>query len=151
MALVSGGLAAYSSYSQGKAQQANAKYNAKVAQNQALQTNMEARENVRRQSRNNESQLSAARARLANQGSVATAGAPLALMGDVAGELELGILDAYRSADAQRSNFLAESAIEKNRGKQASGAGKLMAVSSILGAGATAYGNYQTGKRTGLF
>ena len=72
MTLVSGAMSAYGSYQQGKAAKYNADYNAKLAENQAEQGQMEARENVRRQSKNNESQLSAARARFANQGAVST-------------------------------------------------------------------------------
>jgi hypothetical protein len=142
---------ARNAYQQGKAAQANHNYNAKLAEAQVEQGSMEARENVRRQSRNNESQLSAARARFANQGSIATKGAPLAMMGDIAGELELSVLDAYRGADANRSNLMMQAQMERQRGKEAKRAGKLMAISSILSTGAQAAGNIKTGQRTGVF
>jgi len=149
MTLVSGVMSANASYQQGKAAKYNADYNAKLAENQAEQGQMESRENARRQLKNNQEQLSAARARFANQGAVSNAGAPLAMMGDIAGELELGVMDAYRSADIQRTQMLGQARLEKYRGKQAYSSGKLLAGTQLLSTGASLFGNYSAGKRTG--
>ena len=72
-------------------------------------------------------------------------------MGDIAGELELSVLDAYRGADANRTSLLNQGRMERFRGKDAARAGKLMAASTLIKTGANAYSNYSTGKRTGLF
>lgn len=151
MSLVSGVLSAHQTYQQGKAAKYNADYNAKLAKNQAEQGQMEARENVRRQQKNNEAQMSSARARLANQGAIATQGAPLAVMGDIAGQLELSVLDAYRGADANRTRLLQQASLEKARGRDAMRAGRLMAFGTLAQTGATLFSNVKTGNRVGVF
>lgn len=150
MSLVGGGIAAYSQYQKGAAQEANAKYNANLAESQAEMQNLEARENVRRQRRNNEQQLATARAQLAAQGSVANAGAPLELMGEIAGELELQVLDSYRKSESQRSALYNQAKLDRRKGKTASKAGKLMALSTGLSTGVDFYDKREEGKRTGI-
>lgn len=151
MTLVSGAVSAYSSYQKGKAEDANHKYNASLAESQAKQQEMEAQENARRGWKNAEEQLASVRARLANQGSVANTGAPLAVMGDIAAELELGIDDAYRQAEIQRTNLLQEAKIQRWQGAQSKKAGKLMAVSTLLGTGADLAFKMREYKRSGLY
>ncbi|MDC0088171.1 hypothetical protein OAI07_01370 [Akkermansiaceae bacterium] len=148
---LTGVLGAVSKYQQGKAEQANHEYNAQVSENQAQQVQLEAEENARREWKNNEQQLSSARAQLANQGAVSSSGAPLSVLGDISGQLELNIQDGYRQASIQRQSLYQDAKISRVQGDNAASAGKLMAFSSLIGTGTQAFGNFKTGTSSGLF
>lgn len=150
MTAVSGAVSAYSQYQQGKAQQANHEYNAQLAENQAEQGQMEARENAKRGWKNNEEQLASVRARMANEGAVGNQGAPLAVMGDIAGELELNVQDAYRGAQIQRTNLYQSAKISRREGKSANKAGKLMALGTLIKTGSSFDSNYTKGISSGV-
>lgn len=140
LALVGGAVSAFSSYQQGKAQEANFEYNAEVAKNNAIQTQQEGRENVRRGFENAEEQLASVRARQAAGGSISTQGAPLAVTGEIATELQLGILDNYRQTEIQRTNFINDANISRFQGEQAATSGLLQGVSGLVSTATNAFG-----------
>ena len=149
--MAAGGLfQAFSQYQQGKAQAANAKYNAALAKNQAEQGRMEAVENFKRAKRNSEQQLSKARAAAAASGTVISQGSTLDVMGDISKELELEIQDNYRAAQVQRGNLLAKSAQYKQQAKDAKRAGKLMAIGTLFKTGSQMAFNQQLAGNTRL-
>ena len=149
---IGGGLvSAFSSYQQGKAQEANFEYNAQVARNNAIQTEQEGRENVRRGFENAEEQLASVRARQAAGGSISTQGAPLAVTGEIATELQLGILDNYRQTEIQRVNFLNDAAISSFQGEQASRSGLLQGAAGLVSTATTAFDNFSSGRSSGAF
>lgn len=147
---VSGAIGAYSQYQQGKAEQANHEYNAKLAENQAEQGQDEARENARRGWKNNEEQLASIRARSASSGSVSNVGSALAVMGDISAELELGVQDAYRGAQIHRTSLLKSAENSRLQGRAAAKSGRLMALGSLVGTAAKLKTNIGTYKKTGL-
>ena len=132
MTALGGAFGAYTQYQQGKAQQANHEYNAKLARNQALQLDAEARENAWRARRNNERELARVRARLANQGGASNMGSSLNVMGNVAKELELRVMDDWRAAEVKRASLMAQSAFDRTRAKQAGSIAPLMAAGTLL-------------------
>lgn len=102
-ALVVSAAGAYMSYDaaqeQAKATKATAAYNAKVQENEAIQADMEAREEIARTRRQNKRLLAEQRASVAGSG-VAMAGSPLEVLGDNAAMYELNALDQARAATA---------------------------------------------------
>jgi hypothetical protein len=148
---IGGVMGAVGQYQQGKAQEAAGKHNAQIMRNQAETTAQEARENSKRARGNNERQLASMRARLASQGTGVTEGAPLAVLGDAASELELQVLDGYRSAENHRSALLTQADTSVWKGKQAKRASRVSAFGTLLSTGYNTYSGYRTGKKTGVF
>jgi len=146
---VSGIASAGAAYQQGKAQEANHEYNAQLAENQAKQTELEQRENARRGRKNAEEQLATVRARNAAGGSVSNSGAALAVMGDIAGELELGVQDEFRQASIQRNHLVHSARVQRFQGRDAARSGKLLAASSLIGTGTKLSGNFKPSKSSG--
>lgn len=146
---VSAGTAAYGQYSAGKAEEAMNNRNAEQADELAKQKNWEALENSRRQRANNDRILSSARARLAALGSPLSTGAPLEILGDVAGKLELEVLDAYRSAETEMSAIRNGSQMQRWAGTQAANAGTMQAAGTLLSGltqlGSSGYQAYRSG------
>tara|TARA_R110001632_G_C11351996_1_gene418502 strand:+ start:1563 stop:2069 length:507 start_codon:yes stop_codon:yes gene_type:complete len=151
IAAIGGVIAAYGSYQQGKAQEYAAEHNAQVARNQAKATEEEARENSKRQRGNNERMLATMRANLASQGTGLSDGSSLAILGETASELELSVLDNYRSAESQRSSLLNQASTEIWQGKEAKRAGTINAFSGLLGTAGKAAGNYVDGVNSGAY
>jgi len=83
-------------------------YNAKVAENEALRTEQEARERARRMRAENERMLG-----------VTSEGSPLMIMADTAGLAELAVADELYKADAQRSGLFTQAALEQFKGRMA--------------------------------
>lgn len=138
MGMMAGGglFGAFTQYQQGKAQAANAKYNAALARNQAEQGRMEAVENLKRARRNADQQLGRARAAAAAGGTVITEGSTIQVIGDIGKELELEIQDNYRKAQIARGNLLARASMFDAEARDAKRAGKLMAFGTLLNTGA---------------
>lgn len=90
-----------------------ADYNARLLENQALQTEMDARENIRRKRAENKRYASMQRARFAASG-VTEEGSPLEVMSDTAALLEMDALEVNRQAQI-RMNELRAGASETRR------------------------------------
>jgi hypothetical protein len=105
-------------YQQAQGQAAIFDYNARVAQNEAKRTEMEARERARRMRLENERALGAQRAAYGKAG-VTSAGSPLMVMAETAGLGELAVSDELYKADAQRSGLYTQAALEQFKGRMA--------------------------------
>lgn len=110
-------ISASQQYDQAKAnaknQQALMDYNARQEQREARTEEAEAQEAARRQHFEDERFKSMQRAAYGKSGAAITAGSPLAVLGDTAADLELGIQDTHRSGAraynqrmAQANSFL---------------------------------------------
>jgi len=100
---------------QKKAVKATAEFNSKVQENEAIRVEQENTENARRNRVQNRRLLGKQRAAVAKSG-VTTAGSPLELMAETAGELELGILDANRVAQAKQTQARAKASLIRFEG-----------------------------------
>ena len=149
--IVSGAVGVASQYQAQRAQATNARYNADLARNQAEQSRMEAEENFRRRGKNKEQQLARVRARLANQGSVATVGTPLAVLGDHASELELEIMDAYNSAESKRQGLVQQSAQFREQSKSIRRGSKFSLMGGLADLGSQTYFNNKYRQKIGMF
>ena len=135
--LAGAGISAYSSYQQGQAQNDMAKYNAKVAENQATSEADVAHENSKRQREMNRRQLSAIRSRMAGSGVSQSQGSSLDVLGAAASELELQTLDLFREGEAKQTAYRNQAGIERWQGEQAATAGKIGAIGSLIGGAAS--------------
>ena len=129
-------VSAYGQYQSGQAQKAAANYNARVQEAQAIQQDMENRENIRRERKSGQGLLSSQRQKLGASGVVIQTGSPLEVLGRTAGELELRAQDAARAGRSNLQYGLSQAQMTKWEGKQAAKAGVLGATGTILqGAG----------------
>lgn len=122
-----------------------ADYNAKVQENQAIQSEMESREQLRRQQQANKRFRATQYAAIAKSG-IALAGSPLEVLGDTAGQMELDNLDQQRLARQQQAQLrsgaqatLMEGAAQA-KGYQLQGYGTILSGASSL---ASQYGSYK--------
>lgn len=138
--LVGSAVSAYGQYQAGKAQQKAADYNSRVQEAQAIQADMESRENMRRERRAGKDFMSSQRQKLGSSGVVIQAGSPLELLGRTAGELELKAQDAARAGRSNLQYGLSQSKMTKWEGKQAAKAGTIGAAGTILSGVGSAIG-----------
>jgi hypothetical protein len=137
------GVAVYGQVQQAQTAKAMGAYNAKLAENQALQAEMDAAENTRRKRMENRRMLATQRSRLAKAG-VLEAGTPLEVMAETAGNLELETLDYARSVRMQATGLRAQGAMDKAMGSAQARAAYIGAGASLLsGAASTAGMGYQ--------
>lgn len=136
------GVSAYSSYQSGKAQQAAANYNAKLAENEALAAEQATRAETQRMRTQAKRTSASQRASYAKSGAVISEGTPLITMAEQAGEMELDILNTqrtgYNSAQASRN----QAKLYKYTGKQAASAGTIGAGASLLTGSANTISQY---------
>lgn len=95
------GMGVYGQIQQGKAAVAAAQYNQKLAEAEAKNKEVEFVEGSRRARTNQDRQMSAIRARLANSGVQTTTGSPLDIFGDTASAFQTSVSDAARAANMQ--------------------------------------------------
>ena len=150
--LLATGVGSYLNYRGAKEQQKTAsnvsEYNAQLQEQEAMQIDMEARENLRRARRANKAFGSTQRAKVAASGVLMT-GSPLENISENLGRLEIDALDRDRMARvaAQRAQSGANltrmegSSVASGYGKQATGS-LLAGASNILGSG---FGFYRQG------
>jgi hypothetical protein len=92
-----------------------AEYNARLMENQALQTDMDARENIRRQRVEAKRYQATQRARFAKAG-VTEEGSPLEVMAETAALLEMDAQEVNRQARVRTAELAAGAAEERRRG-----------------------------------
>jgi len=142
-ALVGTGVAVYGQMEQAKTAKAMGRYNAQVAENQALQMEMDSRESVKRRREQNRRLISTQRTGYAASG-VTIDGSPLEVMADTAGILELETLDYARQQSQQAASLRAQGAADKAMGANQARAAYIGAGASLLsGAGSAAGSAYQ--------
>ena len=140
-------VSAYGQYQSGQAQKAAANYNARVQEAQAIQQDMENRENIRRERKSGQGLLSSQRQKLGASGVVIQTGSPLEVLGRTAGELELRAQDAARAGRSNLQYGLSQAQMTKWEGKQAATAATLGAAGTLLQGTGQAISMYKTGKK----
>lgn len=118
----------YGQRQQAKTAKAMGEYNAKLAENQALQAEMDATETLRRRRTTNDRILATQASRYAKAG-VVEEGTPLAVLAETAGILEMENLDMSRQA-GQKASYLRQEAM----GSRALGANQSRAYNIQAGA-----------------
>ena len=125
-----------------------AKYNAKLQNQQATQTNLVAAENARRKTRENARIIGAQRAAIGASG-LAMAGTPLAVLGETAMMLQRDILDIGFDSANQSRNLRAAANLSIYEGKSNASALKTSALATGISGVASAATGY--GQAKGLF
>lgn len=134
--IVGAGVGAYGAVEQGRSARAAGKFNAKVLENEAMRTEMEGRESIRRRRKDNVRVMGRARARLGKAG-VTEQGSPLEVMAETAGALELAALDERRAINAEASRLRSSAGMALWEGKQAGVAGAIQAGTTLFSGAAS--------------
>jgi hypothetical protein len=133
------GVAVYGQVEAAQTAKKMGEYNAKLAESQAAQIDLDSRESVKRRREQNRRFLGTQRTAYAKSG-VTIEGSPLEVMAETAGILELEALDASRQATQQTRALRAQGAYDRQVGSNQARAAYIGAGSSLLsGAGNTAY------------
>lgn len=138
LGLAGGGLSAFGSYAAGQAQQGAADYNAKLLQQRAQMVEQASRSETTRAHKEARKLKGAQQAGFAKSGAMITSGTPLMVLAEQAGDMEKDILEQRRNRMIEAQGLRSQAEMLKIQGKQASAAGKLGAVTSLLGAGGQA-------------
>jgi len=130
-----GGLAltAYGQHEAGQAAKATGKYNAKLAENEAIAKEQQAHIESMQMQKQKERLQAAQRAGFAKSGAVITKGTPLLLMAEQAGIAELDILNQQRNRALEATALRSEASLSKFQGKQAAKAANIQAGTTLLG------------------
>lgn len=140
----------YGQVQQAQTAKAMGKYNAKLAENQARQTEMDAAENIRRKRKENKRLIATQRSRYAKAG-VLEEGTPLELLAETAGNLEMETLDYARQQRQAAAGLRAQGAADLAMGANQARAAYIGAGSSLLsGAGNMAMAGYSM-QQSGAF
>jgi hypothetical protein len=129
--VVGTGVSVYGQMQQAKTAKKMGEYNAKLAENQALQTEMDSREQLRRSSIGNKRIMATQRVSYAKAG-VDTAGTPLAIMAESAGNLKLANLDYSRQVDQKVTGLYGQAGADRALGAQQARAAYIGAGASLL-------------------
>lgn len=82
--------------------------NARLAENEAKNRELEAQEAISRERRRKRAQMARVRNQLAAGGTLTTSGTPLAILGETSDRIELGIADAYRRSNMDAASLRAQ-------------------------------------------
>lgn len=143
--VASAGASMYSQSQQSKAASTAARYNNKLAEQEAHNQEVQGSEAIRRQRENNRASLSELRLAQANSGLVTTEGAPLMLLGETAGRMEIGIADAARNAGMQAASLRAKGAMGIWEAKQTATAANVAMAGTAIGALSSVAGGFADG------
>lgn len=135
--VVGTGVSVYGQVQQAQTAKAMGQYNAKLAEQQALQTEMDAAENIRRKRRENKRLLATQRSRYAAAG-VLEEGTPLELLAESAGNLEMETLDYDRQQRMAAAGLRAQGAADLALGSNQARGAYIGAGASLLQGGAAA-------------
>jgi hypothetical protein len=135
---------------QAKATEAAAEFNAKVAENEAIRVEQERSEQARRTRIENRRLLGKQRALVAKSG-VTMAGSPLELMAETAGELELGVLDMNRAAQAKQEQLRSQATLTRFEGAQQAKGLRRQAMGSLIGTAGQMSMMAYSGSQSGMF
>lgn len=122
----------YTQQAQAKSQEQAANYNNALAQRDAALREREAAEASQRQRIENRRHLARIRLSLANSGTLTTTGTPLAIIGETAGNLELGIRDAKRRTDMESAAMRQQGIMGLWEASQAQSAANLSSIATGL-------------------
>jgi len=141
-AMVGAGVSAYGQMQQAKTAAQAGEYNAKLAESEAIQTEIDSRENIRRARQDNRRFRGAQRAAMAKAGGVLGEGSPLLIEAETAGMLELGIQDQRRQAQMEAKRLRAQGAMGLWSARRESQAYKLGAAATLFSGASQAVGSY---------
>lgn len=136
LVVASAAVSAYGAIRQGQAAKAASKFNAAVADQNAVLARQEARELAVQQSRENYLRLGAIRAAQGKSGGAAGEGSVLDVIGDAASQGELQRQYILRSGEMKAAGFTNTGMLDRMSGKNAQTAGYLQAGSALLSGGA---------------
>jgi hypothetical protein len=145
------GVSIYSQQQQGKVAANAAEANAKMAQQQAANLDLENRENIRRQRIENQRLLSRQRAGFAASGVQIGTGTPLEVQAETAGILELDLLDQNRASQIQQSNLFYQASADRASAANYRSAANLNSAGSLFSGAASIGGSYYGMSRQGVF
>lgn len=148
--LAGAGLSAYSTYQQGKAEQAMANRNADIADAAAKNESLAAAENSKRIREDNHRQLATIRANMAGSGVSGSSGSFLDTIGQTASQLELRTMDMFRDSEAKQVQYGNDADITRWQGAQAMQAAKLKAIGSLIGGVSSMAGNMSSMGQMGI-
>lgn len=134
------GVQLYSQKKQRDATRRVTEFNAKVAENEAINTDLEARENIRRKRKENRRTLAAQRSKVGPMG-VTFEGSPLEQLGESAANLELEVFDLSRAAENRIRSLTSKAEQTRIAGKEQIDALRLKSVSTILNTGTSLMGS----------
>jgi hypothetical protein len=129
--VVGTGVSVYGQMQQAQTAKKMGAYNAKLAENQALQTEMDSREQMRRTSIGNKRIMATHRVSYAKAG-VDTAGTPLAVMAETAGNLKLSSLDYMKKTGQDVTALYGQAGASRALGAQQAQAAYIGAGASLL-------------------
>lgn len=131
-AVVGAGASYYGSQQQAKAAKATSEYNAEIQRQQALKEREAGAENTRRQLAENRRMLARVRAAQAASG-FTSEGSQLAVLGDVATDLELRVLDIGNAAQQRAQALMQGANLSIYEGQQRSRAIRTASYAELLG------------------
>lgn len=138
--LASAGVAAYSQYQTGKYEQAVAKTNAKIAEDQAIDAQRRGAIEEEEQRARVRALLGAQRATFGANNVVSSTGTPLGLLAQTAQYGEIDALTVRNNAAREAFGYRVDAMNSRNRGRLARRQGNLGAASTLLAGGSQAYG-----------
>lgn len=148
---ISTGVSVYSQQQQAKTQERIAAYNAKRAEQEAANREREASEARKRARIEKRKRLARIRNDLASRGTLTNVGAPLAILGESAGNMELRIQDAARASSMQAASLRAGGAMGLWEADQYSSAANLQSIGTVASGLASMGGTYAGGVYNGTF
>ena len=147
IALIGVAASTYAAYEQGETQQKFAKYNAKVAENQAAGERMRAEFTANQQREAHRRTIATQRAVYGTSG-VEMSGSPLLVIADSARQAELDAQIILAGGEARGIGFEAQAALSRFQGRQASTAGYVNAGSTLLSGASNAAFRYANTRST---
>ena len=135
LVVASAAVSAYGAIRQGQAAKAASKFNAAVADQNAVIARQEARDLAMQQSRENYLRLGAIRAAQGKSGGAAGEGSVLDVIGDAASQGELQRQYILRSGELKAAGFTNTGMLDRMSGKNAQTAGYMQAGSALLSGG----------------
>lgn len=141
------GVSYYGSQQQAKAAKATSEYNAEIQRQQALKEKQAGDENMRRQQTENRRMLARVRSAQAASG-FTTEGSQLAVLGDVATDLELRVLDIGNAAENRARSLISGANLSLYEGRQRSRALKTTSYAQLLGSASSTTTGFLTSSGT---
>ena len=143
IALIGIAVSTYAQYEQGQTTEKFAKYNAKVAENQAAGERMRAAVAAGQQREAHRRVIANQRAQYGASGVDVASGSPLLVIADSAKQAELDAQIILSGGEARAGGFQAQAALDRFQGRAASTAGYFNAGSTLLSGSSRAYQQYR--------
>lgn len=142
VAVVAAAAGAYSAYAQGQAQAAAARYNARVAENNATNSRNAAAVEAQVRGEHYRRQMASQRAAIGASGIAPDEGSPLLVQMDSAEQASLDLARVRYAGEVRASNYGAEQNLQKYYAKQYVQAGYVGAGTALLGGVSSGFSAY---------